>query len=75
MQNRIAPNNQFPATHFMEVFYKEGVLVQDKKMYCFLESTPICNQSGWVLHLAQAIPIAIFRIRENKFCMHVMGRS
>jgi hypothetical protein len=65
MTQIIVPNNTLPATHFMEVFYKEGVLTQDEKLYSFKDSTPICHQSGWILHLAKAIPVAIFRIREK----------
>ena len=64
--NRIAPNNKFRPTHFMEVYYKGDTLTQDEEVYSYEESTPIRGQSGWVLNLAKARPVAIFRIRENK---------
>lgn len=54
--NRIAPNNQLPATHFIEVWKApEDSVVR----YFFLTANtfadmPTCNT------------IAIFRIRENK---------
>ena len=63
---RIAPNNHYEAECFMEVFYEGDVLTQDKKPYSFKDSTPVCYQSDWVLNVAKAKPVCLFRIRENK---------
>lgn len=66
MNQRIAPNNQLPATHFIEVFYDNlGGKIMDEApielgVFCTLEKVLDNNP------LSKIMPIAIFRIRENK---------
>jgi hypothetical protein len=62
--NRIAPNNQLPATHYVEVYdFKEYD-------YCEYSENPLpINNLNVSLRLTSALfgeTIAIFRIRENK---------
>lgn len=64
--NRIAPNNNLPATHFIEVFYDDfGEKIIDKnplQLGFFDTLEKVLDDHP----LSKIIPIAIFRIRENK---------
>lgn len=62
MVQRIAPNNNLPATHFIDIFKTpSGIRKQDKRPISFNKLEPFgLNYKG------DCIPIAIFRIRENK---------
>ena len=63
MTQRIAPNNQYPATHFIEVFVSGKPLdwynVRDIEVLD--DDLSVTGHTSCPLHT-----IAIFRIRENK---------
>ena len=72
MTQRIAPNNQLPATHFIEMYSDGGFTNQQKDLMYnkfSVEVLPI-NILSDDLKYTEKHPIiytiAIFRIRENK---------
>ena len=63
MTQRIAPNNQLPATHFIEVFVSGKPLDWYNVRYIEVldDDLSVTEHTSCPLHT-----IAIFRIRENK---------
>jgi hypothetical protein len=73
--NRIAPNNQLPATHFIEVYKGESFgttnqqdFINNPTWNCveIYEIDKIDYELNKTISLGYIKTIAIFRIRENK---------
>lgn len=69
---RIAPNNQFPATHFIEVWNRKGApYVQYKDKHNVTDMLLLESFLGRTAHIGDIYTTAIFKIRPNQVpCKH-----